>query len=90
MPGRVGADDPVAVHGEADERPLAVARRVSDDLDHGFTVALAGPRQRARGATLARLDLVRGSAFRLDLMKYKGACVRRRRRQGTHLAWPGS
>ena len=32
--GRVGGDDAVAVDGEADERELGAARRVSDDLDH--------------------------------------------------------
>jgi hypothetical protein len=35
----VGADDSVAVHRQADEPPLAVPRRVSDDLEHRATVA---------------------------------------------------
>jgi hypothetical protein len=33
-PGRVRLDDPVAVDREANERELAAARGVSEDLDH--------------------------------------------------------
>jgi hypothetical protein len=39
-PRRVRAHDPVAVDCEPDERPGAVARRVSADLDHGSTIAV--------------------------------------------------
>jgi hypothetical protein len=45
-PVRVGLDDPVPLHRKPHASPLAVARRVAYDLDHGGTVALAPPRPR--------------------------------------------
>ena len=37
-PGRVGGDDPVAVHRQPDERELLAARRVSEQLEHRASV----------------------------------------------------
>ena len=38
-PGRVGLDDPVAVHEEPDGGPLARSRRVTERFDHRKKVA---------------------------------------------------
>ena len=43
QPGRIRVDDPVAVDAKPHERPFAVARRVSDELDHPSTVAASPP-----------------------------------------------
>jgi hypothetical protein len=38
-PIRVGANDSITLHCEADEGPVAVARSVSYDFDHGVRLA---------------------------------------------------
>ena len=44
-PGRVGVDDPVAVHAQPDGRPLAVAARVSERSPAGSPYRGARPRR---------------------------------------------
>ena len=49
-PGRIRLDDAVAVDAQTHRGPLAVARRVSERLDHSRTVARRGARHRLRDA----------------------------------------
>ena len=51
-PGRIRLDDAIVVDEQANRRPFAAARRVSEGLDHGPTVARRGAEAPLRVSTL--------------------------------------
>src|SRR5439155_20214826 len=50
--GRIRLDDAIPVHEQSNRRPLTVARRVSEGLDHRLTVARRGAEAPLRVSTL--------------------------------------
>ena len=80
-PGRVRLDDPVAVDEQANRSPLAVARRVSEGLDHRRTVAAKrGARRPPRKSTLPMCPSYVNLANQVGAMPFLGEKPRSGRR----------